>query len=115
MSNKTNQKLRRKIRARSRISGTSDRPRLSVFRSNRYIYVQLIDDEAQRTLLGLSENELSEKGGQKMERAKKLGLLLAKKVLLKKIKKVVFDRGESRYHGRVKAFAQGAREGGLEF
>lgn len=114
MEKKRAKKLRRKSRTRKKIYGTAGRPRLSVFRSNRYIYVQLIDDETQRTLLGLSENELSQKG-QKIERAKKLGLLLAKKALLKKIKKVVFDRGASRYHGRVKAFAQGAREGGLEF
>lgn len=112
--NKSRQKIKRKLRTRAKISGTGERPRLSVFRSNRFIYAQLIDDKTQKTLLGVSENELSEKG-QKIERAKKLGLLLAKKAFSKKIKKVVFDRGGSSYHGRVKALAEGAREGGLQF
>lgn len=108
-------KLRRKIRTRKKIKGLKDRPRLSVFRSNRYIYAQLIDDESGKTLLGVTEKYLEDKNKLKTMRAKNLGLFLAKKALLKKIKRVVFDRGGSSYHGRVKAFAEGAREGGLEF
>lgn len=106
--NKNNQKIKRKTRVRSKIHGTSSRPRLSVFRSNRFIYVQLIDDEKRRTLLGVS-------GGKPVEDSRKLGIEFAKKARGKKIKEVVFDRGPYLYHGRIKAFTEGAREGGLEF
>lgn len=91
-----------------------DRMRLSVFRSNRYISAQIIDDQKGETLLSVSEKELKEKLS-RTEKAKKLGLLLAEKSKKKKIDKVVFDRGKFRYHGRVKALAEGAREGGLKF
>lgn len=100
-------------------------PRLSVFRSNKYIFAQVIDDRVGKTLVAASEKELgkaprsgipqSSKKMTKTERAKKVGYLLAKKSKSKKIDKVVFDRGSFKYHGRVKALAQGAREGGLEF
>lgn len=89
--------------------------RLSVFRSNKYISAQIIDDTKGETLVSVSEGELKETKGTKTERAKNLGLILAKKARDKKISKVVFDRGEFAYHGRVKALAQGAREGGLKF
>lgn len=105
----------RKMRVRAKINGTKDRPRLSVFRSNKYIFAQLIDDEKGHTILGLSEKDLGRELGNKTDRARKLGILLAKKGLSKKIKAVVFDRGGFKYHGRIKALAQGAREGGLEF
>lgn len=108
---------RRKIRTRARLKKTSSRPRLSVFRSNRYIYAQLIDDTKGKTILGVSERKLSQEDRKttKTNRAKALGKLVAKMSLEKKIGKVVFDKGSSRYHGRVRALAEGAREGGLAF
>lgn len=115
-------KLRRKLRrrrVRAKITGTPERPRLSVFRSNRFIYVQIIDDVNKRTLLSGSDRDLinGPKGKKlsKTERARELGKLIAKKAKQAKITKIVFDRGAYRYHGRIKAVADGAREGGLEF
>lgn len=114
--NKNIQKLRRKNRARKKIRGTGVRPRLSVFRSNRFMYAQLINDEAGKTIVGISEKHLSGKTKlKKKELAKALGALLAKKAMENKIKKAVFDKGSYRYQGRVSALADGAREGGLEF
>ena len=107
--------LRRK-RIRSKISGTEECPRLSIFRSNKYIYGQLIDDVKGFTLVSVSgstkENKAKEKKG---DTSLSLGKKLAKLALEKKISKVVFDRGGYRYLGRVKIFAEGAREGGLKF
>lgn len=108
-------KIKKQIRTRSKVKGTKERPRLSVFRSNKGIYAQLVNDEDGKTILGVSENHLEEKNGQKSVQAKNLGIFLAKKAREKKVKKVVFDRGSYVYHGRVKALADGAREGGLEF
>lgn len=114
--NNRKQKLKRQIRTRSKVRGTEDKPRLSVFRSNRFIYAQLIDDEKGKTILGVSEKDVNNvKGMKKIERSKALGLFLAKKATDKKIKRAVFDRGSYAYHGRVSFFAQGAREGGLKF
>jgi len=113
--NKVDDKIRRKNRARNKIFGTQDRPRLSVFRSNRFTYAQIINDTARKTIVGVSEKQLKEKISGKSARAKAVGVLLAKKALGKKIKKVVFDRGSYSYHGRISEIAQGAREGGLEF
>lgn len=114
--NKNIRKLRRQIRIRKKIKGTKDRPRLSVFKSNRFIYAQLINDEEGKTIIGMSEKHLSEKTKlKKKEMAKALGVILAKKAMEKKIKKAVFDKGSYRYQGRVSALADGAREGGLEF
>lgn len=121
--NKSKQKEKRKIRVRAKIKGTKERPRLSVFRSNRFISAQLIDDEKGKTLLLVSEKHLDSKKlkkeketiGQKTERARKLGLLLGKMAASRKIEAVIFDRGRYTYHGRVKALAEGAREGGLKF
>lgn len=109
------QKLKRQKRVRAKVKGTPQAPRLSVFRSNRHIFAQVIDDTKGKTLVAVSEKELDSKNLKKMEKAKKLGLVLAKKAKLKKIEKVVFDRGSFKYHGRVKALAEGAREGGLKF
>src|SRR3989344_4805325 len=114
MKNLKNQKLRRQTRVRSKIGKSADRLRLSVFRSNKYIFAQLIDDAKNKTLVGVSERSIKQTGT-KSERAKALGLLLAQKVKAKKIKKVVFDRGSYAYHGRVKNVAEGLREGGIEF
>jgi len=111
--NTINRKLKRQKRVRSKIYGKK-MPRLSVHKSNKAFYAQLIDDNANKTLFSVSEKLISEKGT-KIEKAKALGLIFAKKVVDAKIKKVVFDRGSFRYHGRVKAFADGAREGGLVF
>lgn len=119
MNNKKERKLKRQLRIRTKIRGTREQPRLSIYRSNKFIYAQIIDDEKGKTILGVSEKNLTkilkEKSIKKTEKARKLGLLLAKKALKKKIRKVVFDRGSYAYHGRVKAFAEGAREGGLKF
>lgn len=108
-------KLKRQKRVRLKIK-TAEKPRLSVYRSSRYFYAQVIDDIKGKTLVGVSEKELSGKDkSTKTQKAKLLGKLMAKKALAKKIKKVVFDRGSYFYHGRVKSFAEGAREGGLDF
>jgi large subunit ribosomal protein L18 len=109
-------KQTRQTRIRAKAKGVSAQPRLSVFRSNKYVYAQVIDDESKKTVVGATEKELSAKEKlNKSERAKELGKLIAKKAIAKKIEKVVFDRGSYRYHGRVKAIADGAREGGLKF
>ena len=110
-----NQKLRRQIRVRSKIRGTEKRPRLSVFKSNRFMYAQLINDDKGQTIIGVSEKHVKETLSVKTARAKAVGVLLAKKAIHKKIKKVVFDRGSYQYHGRISEIAKGAREGGLEF
>lgn len=114
--NKNTKQLRRDRRRgkiRSRISGTSSRPRLSVFKSNRGMFLQIIDDEAGKTLVSASSKETKE--GTKTEKAKELGKIIAEKAIKEKIKTVVFDRGGFQYHGRIKAVADGAREAGLEF
>ena len=102
-------------RTRAKIHGSKEMPRLSVHRSNKYLSAQLIDDDKAVTLLSVSEKLLGKEIGTKTETAKALGQLIAKKALEAKVKKVVFDRGAYRYHGRVSAFAKGAREGGLQF
>ena len=110
---------RRHESVRKHIAGTSDRPRLNVFRSLAEIYAQVIDDEAGQTLVAAStiDAELRQqlKGLKKTEQAKKVGQLVASRALNKGIKQVVFDRGGFKYIGRVKALADGARESGLEF
>lgn len=111
-------KQRRKKRTRSRIFGTAEKPRLSVFRSNRFAYVQLIDDRAGKTLVSASTKELPASQIKKIPKAKQaelLGEIIAKKALAQKIKTAVFDRGAYTYHGRVKAVAEAARKSGLKF
>ena len=110
------QRLKRHARVRGKISGTPERPRLCVFRSESNIYAQIIDDVAGNTLCSAStvEKELDGNGGN-VEAAKKIGLKVAERALAKGIDTVVFDRGGYIYHGRVKALAEGAREGGLKF
>ena len=109
------QRLKRRRRVRAKIRGTADRPRISVFRSNRGIFAQLIDDEAGRTLAAVSwtEPELRQLGT--MEQAARAGALLAERAKAAGVERAVFDRGGYQYHGRVKALADGAREGGLAF
>ena len=108
---------RRRRRVRAKISGTHDRPRLNVFRSAKHIYAQLIDDDAGHTLAAASSLEADIEGAKlkKVAESLEVGKLLAQRAVGKDIKKVVFDRAGYRYHGRVKAVADGARSGGLEF
>lgn len=111
---------KRRRRIRGRVSGTSLRPRLSVFRSNDHIYGQIINDEKGITLVSASDKELSadsknKKGITKKDLSFAVGELLAQKSTKKKIKKIVFDRGGFKYHGRVSSLAEGAKKGGLEF
>lgn len=107
--------LRKTRRVRRKIIGTKEMPRLSVFRSNKFIYAQIIDDSLAKTLLGVSQKHLKDVSGNKIDMAKAVGVLIAKEAAAKKISKVVFDRGAYIYKGRVKALAEGAREGGLIF
>ncbi len=111
---KIEKKARRHNRIRSKVSGTANVPRLSVFRSNKGMYVQLIDDVSSKTLVSAHSREVKENGNGVVVSAE-LGKILAKKANEKKIEKVVFDKGSYKYHGRVKALADGAREGGLKF
>ncbi len=110
---------RRHKRVRKKVFGTPERPRLCVFRSLKHIYAQIIDDTIGHTLVAAStlDPAIREKikGKTKTEQAREVGLLLAQKALAKGITKVAFDRGGYKYHGRVKALAEGARKGGLEF
>jgi large subunit ribosomal protein L18 len=112
---KPQQRLRRRRRVRAKVRGTAERPRLSVFRSNRGVFAQLIDDDAARTLVAVAwtEAELRQLGS--MEQAKRAGALLAERAKQAGLETCVFDRGGYRYHGRVRALAEGAREGGLSF
>ena len=110
------QRLKRHKRVRGKISGTPERPRLNVFRSETNIYAQIIDDVAGVTLVSASSLEKGfECEGTKSDAAKKVGQLVAERALAKGIDTVVFDRGGYVYHGRVQALAEGAREGGLQF
>lgn len=110
---KNKQRARRLVRIRKKILSVSDRPRLSVFRSNVNIYAQIVDDSKQRTLVAASSKEV--KATKKMEQAQAVGKLLAEKAAKAKVKEVVFDKGSYKFHGRVKALAESAREGGLQF
>lgn len=136
MKTKREKRQRRHKRVRSKIKGTSRLPRLCVFRSNKHIYAQLIDDEKGKTLVSASDLDIKSKiknkkqktqtKNKKTEKTQKplsgkeavayqVGQILAKKALEKKFEKVVFDRGGYKYHGRIKALAEGAREAGLKF
>jgi large subunit ribosomal protein L18 len=109
-------KIRRKTKVRENIQGTKTAPRLSVYRSNKYIYAQLIDDVAGTTLVSVFDvSKKLHSNKTKVDASKEVGIELAKRAISKNIYKVVFDRGEYRYHGRVKSLADGAREGGLRF
>ena len=114
--NRKEQRERRHLRVRKKISGTAERPRLCVYRSNSNLYVQVIDDVAGNTLVQAStlDKEVKTKHANK-EAAKEVGKLVAKRAIEKNIKSVVFDRGGYRYHGVIKELTESAREGGLEF
>jgi large subunit ribosomal protein L18 len=110
-------RIRRHRRVRKKILGTAERPRLAVFRSNKHIYVQAIDDFAQRTLVSASTMEVAARTGATatVDAAKQVGKTLGERAKAAGINRVVFDRGGFKYHGRVAALADGAREAGLEF
>jgi len=108
-------KTRRASRTRAKITGNAKRPRLSVHRTNRFIYAQLIDDEAMKTIAAVSSKQIKEGKRTKTEEANQLGESLGKKAKDMGITNVIFDRGSYRYHGRVKALAEGARKSGLTF
>ena len=110
-------RIRRHLRVRRKVTGVAERPRLAVFRSLNHIYAQVIDDQTGRALVSACslEKELREGAGKKTEKAKEVGTLLAQRALASGINTVVFDRGGFIYHGRVKALAEAAREGGLQF
>ena len=105
----------RQRRIRARVSGSKGRPRLAVFRSNKHLFIQIIDDAKHVTLVSLADTDMPKGKGKGVAGAKELGIALAKKAKEAKITKVVFDRRGYAYHGIVKAVAEGAREGGLEF
>jgi large subunit ribosomal protein L18 len=111
---KTREELRqrRHLRLRNKVSGTAERPRLVIFRSLKHIYAQLVDDTTMRTILTVSDNTFD---GKKTEKSSQVGKTIAERAKAAGITRVVFDRGGYQYHGRVKAVADGAREGGLEF
>lgn len=116
MSIKNDKRIRRHKKIRMAMHGTKDRPRLFVFRSNQHIYAQLIDDDKAKILFSVSDKDLKiKKGEKKSDIAKEAGKLVAKKAVESKIETVIFDRGGIVYHGRIKALADGAREGGLKF
>jgi large subunit ribosomal protein L18 len=108
-------RLKRRRRVRAKVRGTAERPRISVFRSNRGLFAQLIDDDAGRTLAAVNWTEADLRSLKPMEQAAKAGQLLAERAKAAGVDTVVFDRGGYQYHGRVKALAEGAREGGLTF
>jgi large subunit ribosomal protein L18 len=114
LANKTRKRNKIKARIRSRVFGTLQKPRLSVFRSNKQIYAQLVDDVSGKTVLAASSADIEEKIN-KTEKANLVGKALAEKATQAGIEKIVFDRNGYLYHGRVKSLADGARDGGLKF
>ena len=117
MNNKGLRREKIRYRIRKKISGTGQKPRLSVFRSNTALYLQLIDDESGKTISAAStkDKDIAAQTGTKTEKSKQAGAAIARKATELGVRKVVFDRGGNLYHGRVKAAAEGAREGGLQF
>jgi large subunit ribosomal protein L18 len=113
MKSRNQSRLHRKKRVRAKIFGTAKRPRFSVFRSNKNIYVQIIDDTYGKTLVAARQSEIK-KAKNNIESAKELGKLVAKKCQEAKIAEVIFDRGGYKFHGKVKAVAEGAKESGLK-
>ena len=113
--NKEKRRLKIRKSIRSKISGTKERPRVSVFKSNKAIYSQIIDDMSGNTLVSCSSVDIKKFGKNNIESSKEVGIKLAEKAKKKGIKKVLFDRGGYVYHGKIKSFADGAREGGLNY
>ena len=115
VTSKPVKRLKRRRRVRAKVTGTAERPRISVFRSNRGVMAQLIDDVNGRTLAAVSWTEAELRSLKPLEQAKRAGELLAERAKAAGVETAVFDRGGYQYHGRVKALAEGAREGGLAF
>ena len=116
MSVKREKRIRKHKMIRSNMHGTKERPRLHIFRSNQHIYAQIVDDDKAKIILSVSDKDVKNaKKETKSETAKEVGKLIAKKAAEAKIDKIVFDRGGNIFHGRIKAVADGAREGGLKF
>lgn len=114
-SPKRTSRIKKKLRVRSKISGTAERPRLCIYKSLKYITAQVVDDNSAKTLFSLSSKTLSVKSKSNVEAAKALGKEFAELAKKNKVEAVVFDRNGFLYHGRIKAFADAAREGGLQF
>ncbi len=108
-------RLKRRRRVRAKVRGSAERPRISVFRSNRGVFVQLVDDDSGRTLVAVNWTEPDLRDLGRMEQARRVGQLLAERASEAGVESAVFDRGGYQYHGRVKALAEGAREAGLRF
>jgi large subunit ribosomal protein L18 len=108
-------RLKRRRRVRAKVRGSAERPRISVFRSNRGVFAQLIDDDSGRTLAAAGWTEADLRGLKPLEQSKRVGELLAQRAVEAGVQEAVFDRGGYQYHGRVRALAEGAREGGLRF
>jgi large subunit ribosomal protein L18 len=115
VATKQQQRLRRRRRVRAKVTGTAERPRLSVYRSNRGVFVQLIDDSKGHTIAAVNWTEQELRGLQATEQAKRAGELIAERAKAAGVETCVFDRGGYRFHGRVRALAEGAREKGLKF
>ncbi|MEQ8362685.1 MAG: 50S ribosomal protein L18 [Cyclobacteriaceae bacterium] len=115
IKSKVDRRKRLKMGIRRKVKGTTERPRLSVFRSNKVIYAQVIDDTKGMTLASSSSVELDKKGGVNLTISKNVGKKVAEKALASGVNTIVFDRNGSLYHGNIKALAEGAREGGLKF
>jgi large subunit ribosomal protein L18 len=113
LATKPQKRLRRRRRVRAKVRGTAERPRIAVFRSNRGISAQLIDDERGHTVAAATWTEVDVRGLKRLEQAERVGRLLAERAGAAGVQRAVFDRGGYRYHGRVKALGEGAREGGL--
>jgi len=115
MLKKQENRIKRHKRIRAKVSGKAVRPRLCVFRSANHIYAQLIDDEKGKIIVSVNDSPSAKGQKGKIDKAKEVGKLIARKAIEKKINKVIFDRGGYKYHGRIKALAEGAREEGLKF
>ena len=115
VATKPAKRLKRRRRVRAKVHGTAERPRISVFRSNRGVFAQLIDDESGRTIAAANWTEPELRSLKPMDQSRRIGGLLAERAKAAGIETAVFDRGGYQYHGRVKALADGAREGGLAF
>jgi large subunit ribosomal protein L18 len=115
VATKPTKRLKRRRRVRAKVHGSAERPRISVFRSNRGLFAQLIDDESGRTIASAGWTELELRSLKPMDQSRRIGELLAERGKAAGVERAVFDRGGYQYHGRVKALAEGAREGGLAF
>lgn len=113
--NKVNKRIKRIKHIQKKVFGHTNRPRITVYRSNKHLYAQIVDDNSHKTIVAASDYEITTKGLKPVEKAEKIGESLAKKALEKNIKEVVFDRRGFRYHGKIKTLAEGARKGGLIF